>query len=152
MITNEYLIVKRIQHLSQLSALLESICSFVHQVSSQARLSFIHLFIMHSRDADRWHFRQQTFIGLSEGATSTATPSYCENHSPRLLMVHWQHGEPFSIIEMIHDEYFISALIIYSTSSVMNDLVLSIKLRAIARILVILRSWVQVLPNGPHPP
>lgn len=62
-------------------------------------LSGFHSFIMHSQDADRWHLRQQTFISLTEEAMSSVTVSYCENHSPRLLMVHQHNSGNLSLLQ-----------------------------------------------------
>lgn len=81
----------------------------VHQVSYQARISFIQSFIMHSRDADRWHFRQQTFIGLTEEAMRTVNPCCCEKPFTKAFSgARSQHIEPFSFTEIMHQDLFMS--------------------------------------------
>lgn len=94
-----------------IQALLNSITfySMVHQVLSQARLSFIQPFIMHSRDADRWHFRQQTFISLTEEAMRTVNLCYCEKPFTKAFSgTQSQHIEPFSFTEIMHQDSFMS--------------------------------------------
>lgn len=102
--------------------------------------SLIHSLVMRRQEADRGHFRQQAFISLTDEAMSAGTVSYCENHSPRLLMVcRHNTGNISPSQEYFRENFnFIRTLMIYSTSSVMDDGVLLIKPWTTARILVIL--------------
>ncbi len=66
-------------------------------------------FVMHSRDSDRWHFRQQTFISLTDETVNEHCDCSFLLWKPltKAFKGTWtQHGEPLSFKELRHQEYF----------------------------------------------
>lgn len=99
--------------------------------------SFIHSCIMHSPDA-----LQTADLDQSDwrGHEHCDTVLLWKPLTKAFNATPTQHGKPSSRIVHYMD----------SLSSVTDDVVLTLKLRAIARTLVILRLWVQVPLNAPH--